>query len=309
MVKKKSSKKNIFNSTGKTKIKTQLKQKKKRGRKPKGSKVYDIDLHETLKQNRKKQDNLILHLNVKASDLADKKIKEPEAFDPLKLDTSIAQPFEIEKVRRKKIDESKKILSEIVVEHNGILLSKQLKSVLTPFQDFNKTNVWPEKTNIACYWCCHEFSTVPVPVPIKYEHNKFHVHGCFCSYNCAAAYIFDNKNYDMWNQYSLLNFLYKKLNPKKKIDKISVSPPKCVLKKFGGFASIEEYREKLIAEKSYNIIQPPMLSLVPQVEENSFVWTSKKDSSFLNFEKELVLQRSRPINKSKTTLMDYLNFK
>jgi hypothetical protein len=298
-------------SSKKTKKTTEPKIKKKRGRKPKKSKVYDIDFQEVIK-NREKHDNLILHLKVNASSLEDKKIDNPEPFDPFDDDT-IAQPCDIleDTSSTKKNKKSSKKLKEIVIEQNNRLVSKQLKEVLVPFQDFNKTNIWPKKTSIACYWCCHEFDSVPIPIPVKYENKKFHVYGCFCSYNCASAHIFDAHKYDMWNQYSLLNFMYKKLHPNSDIDKIDISPPRYVLKKFGGFADIYEYREDLIREKSYNIVQPPMISLVPQVEENSYVWSSKKSvNKFLNFGKEeddLVLKRSEPVFKSKTTLMDYLN--
>ena len=293
-----------------SKKKDEPKIKKKRGRKPKKSKVYDIDLQEIIK-NREKQDNLILHLKVNASSLEDKKIDNPEPFDPYDNET-VAHPCDIVENAEKKEGKSKKKMKEIVIEQNNKLMSKSLKDVLVPFQDFNKTNIWPKKTSIACYWCCHEFDTVPIPIPVKYENKKFRVYGCFCSYNCAAAYIFDSQKYDMWSQYSLLNFMYKKLHPKSKIDKIDISPPRYILKKFGGFASIEEYREDLINEKSYNIVQPPMISLVPQVEENSYVWNGKKSvNKFLNYGKEeednLILKRKEPIYKKKTTLMDYLN--
>ena len=283
--------------------------KKRRGRKPKNSKIYDINLHSPIK-NIIRQDNLILHLRVKASELEDKQIIEPNAFDPLIADKTVAAPYNIKNDEQLiESDNNLDVNKEIVIEIHNKLVAKRLRKVLIPFQDFNKTHIWPEKTSIACYWCCHEFNTVPVSIPVKYENKKFHVYGCFCSYNCAAAYIFDARNYDMWDQYSLLNFMFKKIHPKSAIEKIELSPPRCILKKFGGFSSIEEYREKIIIEKSYDIIQPPMISLVPQVEENSS-WSGRKtNSKFLDFgQEELVLTRNKPINKGKRTLMHYLNF-
>lgn len=38
---------------------------------------------------------------------------------------------------------------------------------------------WKEKTDVKCWWCCHNFDTVPLGMPIYYDHtiNKFSVRG------------------------------------------------------------------------------------------------------------------------------------
>ena len=91
------------------------------------------------------------------------------------------------------------------------------------FIDGNHKNKWPEKVNINCSWCCHKFDTVPCAIPVKYIGGKFYLKDNFCSFNCAAAMIFDQKEDNMWEQYSLLNLLYKKMHNKNYV-KIKIAP-------------------------------------------------------------------------------------
>ena len=47
------------------------------------------------------------------------------------------------------------------------------------------------------------------------------------------------------------------------------SPPRQVLKMFGGILSIDAFRESLIInEKEFRFIMPPMISIIPLIEED-----------------------------------------
>ena len=50
--------------------------------------------------------------------------------------------------------------------------------------------VYPAKTDVLCWWCCHNFDTHPIGIPMKYDEHEdvFKVIGCFCSLNCAFAH-------------------------------------------------------------------------------------------------------------------------
>ena len=48
--------------------------------------------------------------------------------------------------------------------------------------------IWPEATNIKCWWCTLSFDDVPCFIPKKMRNGKYHVFGCFCSFNSAMAY-------------------------------------------------------------------------------------------------------------------------
>jgi hypothetical protein len=198
-----------------------------------------------------------------------------------------------------------------------IIVKRNLRNIMYEFIDSNKNKVWPTSTNIYCMWCCHPFSTAPCAVPEKYINNTFHLFGCFCSYNCVASFIFNKKSEIMWEQYSLLNLLYRKIYNTSSV-KIKCSPPREVLKIFGGFLSIEEYRDKLIInDSSYTVLYPPMVSIIPQIEENIIDTMNKKDKELCRLGKNninnslqsLRLKRDKSIINNSESLMKYMDIK
>ena len=184
----------------------------------------------------------------------------------------------------------------------------------------NKMGKWPEKTNTACFWCCHKFEGTPWGIPYKYENELFHLFGVFCSPNCCASYIF-NENYDSnkkWEQFSLLNMLYYKIF--NEMDNITLAPSKLCLKKFGGCLEIDEYRDKFLTNNSYILKFPPMRSIIPimdEVNKNKFNIknNSNNNNNFIPIDKnrikkantELKLKRSKPIASNKNTLDNCMN--
>lgn len=117
-----------------------------------------------------------------------------------------------------------------------------------------------------CEWCCHKFDTNIISLPIKYYMDKFYVTGCFCSFECAAAYNFsDEKNIcNKWEIYSLLNIMAKKSGYS---DIIYLAPDRTSLKIFGGNMDIEEFRGSHNCYRTINIYQYPMITCNKQVEE------------------------------------------
>ena len=50
--------------------------------------------------------------------------------------------------------------------------------------------------------------------------------------------------------------------------KINLAPPRETLKMFGGYLSIEEFRENSLENnKLFNVICPPLISIIPKIEE------------------------------------------
>ena len=97
-------------------------------------------------------------------------------------------------------------------------------------------------TNLRCWWCTYQFKTSPCFIPIKYYNNKFHVFGCFCSYNCAAAYSLNLNDYKAAERHSLLKKLYSKVSGEP-CENIKISPPKETLKDYGGTLTINQFRK------------------------------------------------------------------
>ena len=175
------------------------------------------------------------------------------------------------------------------------------------FSQHNKTKTWPTNTNIACWWCCHQFNTQPIAIPTKLENNIFHVYGCFCSYNCAMSYIFNNNNTNSWEEFTLLKLLYKKINNSNEL--LTCAPPKEILQMFGGTVTIEEYRQSFKTNTiSYRYITPPMISIISQIieEKNNINQKLNKQShnkpNILQISKTYKLQRNKSLVNTKNSL-------
>ena len=197
------------------------------------------------------------------------------------------------------------------------IIKKNLKNILYEFINANNDKTWPESTNTHCWWCCHQFTCMPCSLPEYYKKDKFYVSGCYCSFNCTASYNFSKNDDDMWERYSLLNLMYKKLY-NQKLTKINLAPPRETLKMFGGYLSIEEFRENSLKnDKTFVVIKPPLISIIPKIEEN--ISNSGKNfknnniqinESILNkTQNNLKLKRSKPVTNPNSTLQSFMDLK
>ena len=196
------------------------------------------------------------------------------------------------------------------------VIKKNLRNILYEFINANNEKTWPESTNIHCWWCCHQFTNTPCALPEYYKKDKFYVSGCFCSFNCSASYNFSKNDDNIWERFSLLNLLYKKLYHQKFV-KISLAPPRETLKIFGGYLSIEEFREVLIKnEKTYTVVKPPLISIIPKIEENISQNLKNKNGfplvneNILNkTQNSLKLKRNKPVTNPNNTLQSFMDLK
>ena len=192
-------------------------------------------------------------------------------------------------------------------------LNKKIYNINTIFGDKGLEN-WPRTTQIHCFWDCHPFNNVPIAIPLKIEDNVYHVYGCFCSLECAAAYIF--KNYEnKWELYSLLHVFYNQT------EKIRIASSRESLQIFGGILNINKFRSlnstKLITHK---LVMPPFLSIIPvQKEEKCNV--HKENNSYNKYKyipvdqeklnkanESLRLKRSKPVKKNALELCMNLKY-
>jgi len=202
-------------------------------------------------------------------------------------------------------------------KNNNKVIKKNLRNILYEFINANNTNVWPEKTSTACWWCCHQFENIPCSLPQFYKRDKFYVKGIFCSFNCAASYNFNNSDNDMYEKYSLLNLMYKKLYNKNFV-KINLAPPRETLKMFGGYLSIEEFRENALENnKLFNVISPPLISIIPKIEESvnhnkvfGHTLVNGVNENILNkTQNSLKLKRNKPVTNPNNTLQSFMDLK
>jgi hypothetical protein len=218
-------------------------------------------------------------------------------------------------VNREELKELKELKEEDIKINK--VIKKNLRNILYEFIQSNNDKTWPESTNIHCWWCCNQFNNTPCAIPEYYKKEKFYVNGCFCSFNCAASYNFNKNDNNMWERYSLLNLMYKKLF-NQKIVKIDLAPPREVLKMFGGYMSIEEFRENsLRSEKVFTVIKPPLISIIPKIEENisNINKSLKNNNSIINenilnkTQNTLKLKRNKPITNPNSTLQSFMDLK
>ena len=197
---------------------------------------------------------------------------------------------------------------------------KKVNSIMVFYNEYNKRKEWPKKSSINCFWCCHSFNTVPCALPTKLKGDVFHVYGNFCSKECAASYNFEsfdtNNSQSSWERYSLLNHLYSIIEGNPEL-KINLAPHRMTLEMFGGSLSIDEFRESFATSKKYNVVFPPMVSIIPALEETNKVDNSKRNESYyIPIDKERIkkvnndlrLKRRNPIN-NKNTLENCMRLK
>ena len=160
--------------------------------------------------------------------------------------------------------------NQLTLDHNKsekTTKESRHENVISVLKDFDKNKSWPEKTNIKCWWCCHNFDDTPVGVPIKIYDNIFYLKGCFCSFNCCLSYVNDNKNmYKYDSIYPLIKSLRAKLTKKHLNDPLTPAPPRECLDIFGGELSIEEFRS-INDDYIFKRVNYPMKIIIEQIEK------------------------------------------
>lgn len=280
----------------------------------------DTFLTHAIKVKKYSQKNEVLTLGTDevGGGICDEEVSE---IDISKKGNKINDFFKVYETKPKKeIIETEKEFTEIVQRFQGVdfeydhfeLRNEDTHNyeILNLFSEANKRKEWPQQVGIACWWCCHTFNTPPIPIPYKINRGKYYVYGCCCSYNCAASYIFRENKSDMWEKYSLLNLLYKKIHKCANV-KIRLAPIPLLLRMFGGPMNISEYRESfLINKKDYNILEPPLIAVNPHVEESNYDITSKGkiDNMYSSYTQQslMKLKRNKPIMKQNNTLESYM---
>lgn len=271
----------------------------------------------------------IIRLNVTANDI--RKIKDPN-FNSTECDSNLGIPsgfiatddFSFFQGNITDKEENIKIAStdlhQLKVNREKELENAETNNdskLLCQFIEHNKKGSWPEKSVYNCMLCIEPFDNTPWAIPYRINSDgKFEVFGNFCSANCCASYIFKNfEDDEMWDRYALLNILYQK------VYNLPGAVVKCALdvlflKKLGGILTIKEFREiSSNSNKNFYIKMPPMVSIIPSVEElqQTSLFNDNSNREHLNKElmmkanDELRLRRAKPIYDDTNTLDNYFH--
>lgn len=249
---------------------------KKRGRKPKGGKLVDAkDLPK--KQNILVKPNIILHLQCFLSDLK-KQVSMENTVDAYNEHSQTLNFSSVHQVEEKNYqshtntledvgpspDETKQLVDRL---HE---LDNYLRHIQKNSDDVN--NVVAHETiekmehHSACFWCTCEFHTPSIYLPKHEVNGRYEVYGCFCTPECAAAYLFEERidQSVKWERYALLNYLYKNVYEQSK--PFHPAPePRYLLNKYFGTLSIDEYRALLRTGKHMMVIDKPITKVYPEV--------------------------------------------
>ena len=234
-------------------------------------------------------------------------IQEPDAFDDFQNSDFISKPLEIKNADQTTTTKRREKSSTSANSTNN---QSSRQTVYDHLSEFLARDDWPISTNISCFWCCNPFHNQPFGIPIKYAGGKFHVFGCFCSLECAAAYNFYSHEvkHDVWESYNLINMLSRKIGYK---DYVTVAPSQHTLKMFGGYMEIDEFRAFCQSNKLVNTHSYPMVAMVQQLEEindndnfsarkNAYIPIDKQ--KLITLENKVRLERTKPLHTSKNTL-------
>jgi hypothetical protein len=130
----------------------------------------------------------------------------------------------------------------------------------------------------ACFWCTCEFDSPAIYIPKSLSKDVYNVYGCFCSPECAAAFLM-NENIDTstrFERYHLLNSLYGKIYKYEKSIKIAPNPF-YLLNKYYGNLTIQEYRKLFQSDQMIYVVNKPLTHILPELYEdnNDFLLNSK----------------------------------
>jgi hypothetical protein len=253
---------------------------KKRGRKPKGGKI--IQQAVSLNNTKEAKPNVILHLKCSIKDLLTNSLSNTDihgynfnnsnqlSYDIINTESNIfSQNFQNDNnssVQPKHTEDETEYDDDSSNKDSNIReLWRKLK-VLE--HNLHVNNICDKKS--ACFWCTYEFDNPPIYIPKHYIKNSYHVYGCFCSPECATAYLMEEciDSSSKFERYYLINHIYSKIYDYKK--NIKPAPnPYYMLEKYYGNLSIQEYRSLLKNERLFLIVDKPLTRILPELHEDN----------------------------------------
>ena len=301
---------------------------KKRGRKPKGGKIVAQTTENMDKEQEKP--NVILHLKCQITDLfnncensmiqnnidvfhhnggkldlnykvlndngVDENIYNPSAF----INTTNTTHINIIPSLNVYSEENTLIKTTHSCANENEDNTKELLKKLKDLEYNLHTNNISDKKS-ACFWCTYDFDNPPIFIPKFYLRDSYHVYGCFCTPECATAYLME-ENIDSsvkFERYHLLNHIYSKIYEYKK--NIKPAPnPHYMLERYYGSLSIQEYRALMRSERLFLIVDKPLTRVMPELHEDNddFIINNKIIPQSNNLRMKRKVQKKVPQTKT-----------
>ena len=249
---------------------------RKRGRKPKGGKIIQQHVDET--GDEKIVPNIILHLKCSLKDLKNNSTISNVNYDPNvahieSYNLHDGKFAELNCFVYKDVEKTSKDVTVNVNVNNEsedeVDNMKQIWSKINELKMCLHRNDISDKRS-ACFLCTCDFDNPPIYIPKHEIKESYHVYGCFCSPECAVAFLM-NENIDSatkFERYHLLNHIYGKIYNYKKNIKPAPSPY-YLLNKYYGNLTIQEYRRLLRKECLLLIVEKPLTHILPELHEDN----------------------------------------
>ena len=130
----------------------------------------------------------------------------------------------------------------------------------------------------ACFWDTCDFDTQICYIPTSIINDTFQVYGCFCSPECAIAYLL-KEHIDTSTKFErlhLIQLLYGGIYQYGKGLKPAPSP-QFLLDKYYGNLTIQEYRQLFKGQQMIYVVNKPLTHILPELYEdnNDFLVNSK----------------------------------
>ena len=202
---------------------------------------------------------------------------------------------------------------QISAKHNNYIpfIDKSKKHYVSMIDSISKQKLQCS----CCFWCRHSFEHVPIGCPIRYvnsyavqhhvseitkekysivhkmpknvllnnsntsqvTNDYYETDGCFCSFNCCMAFIQDNTHNSLYvNSKYLLMKMYAEIFSQTKLSKIQPAPSWKLLKVYGGFMGITEFRNSfghyIYIDNQYRISSLPKTIPIGHVFEEHIIF-------------------------------------
>ena len=249
---------------------------KKRGRKPKGGKI--ITSESATKIETVTEPNIILHLKCNVSELNKDRVASSCNYENFQFEED-------------KTSEFHEINTNVSLDNNDIN-----QKLLQLSMNLHTNNVSENKS--ACFWCTHDFDNPPIHIPSHEVNGSYHCYGCFCSPECAVAYLFKEEidTTAQFERYHMINHLYCKIYNYE--TNVKPAPnPHYTLEKFYGNLNIQEYRKLLSNERLLLVIDKPLTRVLPELHEDNK--TFLLNSNIIPSANQFTIRKHKQQSKSK----------
>jgi hypothetical protein len=152
---------------------------------------------------------------------------------------------------------------------NNVSATRDSKSTVLDFKLIDIKSGKPvvtDSSDMVCWWDACPFDTVPFFIPDRYCGTTYYVFGNFCSLSCALAYNAEMDDYRTSIRSALIKKMHQHIFGQNEV--LVESPQRELL--FSKHISIDEFRSKCnLLKKEYKMKLPPMIPLLPVVDEST----------------------------------------